>query len=79
LIGAPRETCSQALLPEPIRLERTYATSAATIWELWTTAEGIESWWAPDGYVTEVRALDVRPGGALVYAMTAVRRRRSSS
>ena len=39
---------------EPIRLERTYNTSAATIWELWTTAAGIESWWAPDGYVTEV-------------------------
>ena len=56
---------------EPVRLERTYAASAATIWELWTTAEGIESWWAPDGYVTEVRKLDVRPGGELVYAMTA--------
>ena len=56
---------------EPIRLERTYDTSAATIWELWTTAEGIESWWAPDGYVTEVQKLDLRPGGELVYTMTA--------
>jgi uncharacterized protein YndB with AHSA1/START domain len=56
---------------EPIRLERTYDTSPATIWELWTTAEGIESWWSPDGFVTEVHKLDVRPGGELVYAMTA--------
>jgi len=56
---------------EPIRLERTYDTSAATIWELWTTAEGIESWWSPDGYVTQVRKLDLRPGGELVYAITA--------
>jgi uncharacterized protein YndB with AHSA1/START domain len=56
---------------EPIRLERSYDTSAATIWELWTTAEGIESWWAPDGYVTEVRELELRPGGELVHAMTA--------
>ena len=56
---------------EPIRLERTYDTSPATIWELWTSAEGIESWWSPDGFVTEVRKLEVRPGGELVYAMTA--------
>lgn len=32
---------------------------------------GIESWWAPDGFAVEVRALDLRPGGELVYAMTA--------
>lgn len=56
---------------EPIRLERTSDTSPATIWELWTTAEGIESWWSPDGFVTEVRTLAARPGGELVYAMTA--------
>ena len=56
---------------EPTRLERTYDTSLDTIWELWTTAQGIESWWSPDGFVTEVRKLDVRPGGELVYAMTA--------
>jgi uncharacterized protein YndB with AHSA1/START domain len=56
---------------QPIRLERTYPTSAATIWELWTTPEGIESWWSPDGFVTEVRTLDLRPGGELTYAMTA--------
>ena len=56
---------------EPIRLERSYPESAATIWELWTTADGIESWWAPDGYVAEVRELDLRPDGDLVYAMTA--------
>jgi uncharacterized protein YndB with AHSA1/START domain len=53
------------------RLERTYAVSPETVWELWTTAAGIEQWWAPDGFVTEVRALDLRVGGELVHAMTA--------
>jgi uncharacterized protein YndB with AHSA1/START domain len=53
------------------RIERTYPTSPDTIWELWTTAEGIESWWSPDGFVTDVRELDLRPGGRLVHAMTA--------
>src|SRR5689334_22825193 len=53
------------------RLERTYAAPPEVIWELWTTPEGIEQWWAPDGFETSVRALDLRPGGELVYAMTA--------
>jgi uncharacterized protein YndB with AHSA1/START domain len=53
------------------RLEQTYDASPETIWEMWTTAAGIESWWSPDGFVTEVRALDLRPGGELVHAMTA--------
>jgi uncharacterized protein YndB with AHSA1/START domain len=53
------------------RLERTYAASPEAIWELWTTAGGIESWWAPDGFSTDVQVFDLRPGGQLVYAMTA--------
>ena len=53
------------------RLERIYDAQPATIWDLWTTARGIESWWAPDGFITEVRQLELRPGGELVYAMTA--------
>jgi uncharacterized protein YndB with AHSA1/START domain len=53
------------------RLERTYTATPETIWELWTTPEGIESWWAPEGFKAEVRALDLRPGGELVHAMTA--------
>jgi uncharacterized protein YndB with AHSA1/START domain len=52
-------------------LRRTYPASSEAIWELWTTPRGIGQWWAPDGFVTEVRALDLRPGGTLVYTMTA--------
>ena len=59
------------MLPRMTTLTRSYATAPETIWELWTTAEGIERWWAPDGFTTEVRALDLRPGGELTYAMTA--------
>jgi uncharacterized protein YndB with AHSA1/START domain len=53
------------------RLERTYPTSPRAIWQLWTTAEGIESWWAPDGFEVTVETLELRPGGRLVYTMTA--------
>ena len=39
---------------------------------MWTTREGIESWWGPEGFATKVHKLELRPGGELLYAMTAV-------
>jgi uncharacterized protein YndB with AHSA1/START domain len=58
-------------VPEQHRIERTYPTSAEDVWQLWTTREGIESWWAPDGFTVEVEKLELEPGGELVYTMTA--------
>jgi uncharacterized protein YndB with AHSA1/START domain len=52
-------------------IERTVAAQPQTVWDLWTTADGIGQWWAPDGFRTDVDALDLRPGGELVYTMTA--------
>ena len=57
--------------PDAVRLERTYEAHAELIWELWTTAAGLEEWFAPDGFQTRVSELDVRPGGQLRYIMTA--------
>jgi uncharacterized protein YndB with AHSA1/START domain len=54
-----------------ITIERTYIASIEDVWDLWTTKEGIESWWGPDGFAVKVRMLDLRPGGELQYAMTA--------
>jgi uncharacterized protein YndB with AHSA1/START domain len=54
-----------------ITLERTYQATLQEVWDLWTTAEGIESWWGPEGFSVKVRTLDLRPGGQLHYAMTA--------
>ena len=54
-----------------ITLERTYKASVEDVWDMWTTKEGIESWWGPDGFSVKVRKLDLRPGGELHYAMTA--------
>ena len=56
---------------DKIRIERIYDTSAQTIWRLWTAAEGIQSWWAPDGFTVKVVKLDLKPRGELVYTMTA--------
>ena len=41
------------------------------MWELWTTKQGFESWWGPQGFRADVRVLDARPGGALEYDMVA--------
>jgi uncharacterized protein YndB with AHSA1/START domain len=55
-----------------ITIERTYEASIGDVWDLWTTKEGIEAWWGPDGFSTKVHELDLRPGGKLCYAMTAI-------
>jgi uncharacterized protein YndB with AHSA1/START domain len=54
-----------------ITIERTYQAPLEDVWELWTTAEGIESWWGPDGFETKVYKLELWPKGELHYAMTA--------
>jgi uncharacterized protein YndB with AHSA1/START domain len=55
-----------------ITLERTYDASIEDVWDLWTTKDGIESWWGPEGFSVTVRELDLRAGGKLLYTMTAV-------
>jgi uncharacterized protein YndB with AHSA1/START domain len=55
-----------------VSIERTFKAPIAEVWELWTTKDGIESWWGPPGFEVKVRTLDVRRGGELLYAMTAV-------
>jgi uncharacterized protein YndB with AHSA1/START domain len=57
--------------PHAVRLERAYDAPAEQVWELLTTAAGLEEWWAPDGFETRVTELDLRPGGHVSYTMTA--------
>jgi uncharacterized protein YndB with AHSA1/START domain len=52
-------------------IERTYRASIEDVWALWTTKEGFESWWGPQGFRAEVQELDARVGGALRYEMIA--------
>src|ERR1700730_3542483 len=53
-------------------IQRVYAASIDEAWALWTTKSGIESWWGPEGFDVIVTSLDLRPGGDLIYLMTAV-------
>ena len=53
-------------------IERVFPATLDEVWELWTTRDGIEAWWGPDGFRVEVRTLELWPGGTLAYAMIAV-------
>jgi uncharacterized protein YndB with AHSA1/START domain len=53
-------------------MERFYRAPVEDVWSLWTTKDGIESWWGPGGFAVTVLKLDLRPGGQLLYLMTAV-------
>lgn len=52
-------------------VERTYRAGVQELWELWTTKDGFESWWGPEGFRVEVQAMEARPGGELRYDMIA--------
>lgn len=54
-----------------LTIERTFDASIEDLWELCTTRDGIESWWGPEGFSVSVREMEMRPGGKLVYEMTA--------
>jgi uncharacterized protein YndB with AHSA1/START domain len=56
---------------QKIVIERTYRASLEEVWELWTTKQGFESWWGPQGFRVEVQEIDARVGGALRYEMIA--------
>lgn len=51
--------------------ERTYRARVEELWDLWTTKEGFESWWGPDGFRAEVQMIEPRLGGMLNYEMIA--------
>jgi uncharacterized protein YndB with AHSA1/START domain len=38
-----------------ITLERLYRAELQDVWDLWTTKDGIESWWGPGGFTVVVR------------------------
>lgn len=63
---------TRAARPRTITLERRLDAPIEDVWEMWTTTDGIEAWWGPDGFAVTVHHLELRAGGELRYAMTAV-------
>jgi uncharacterized protein YndB with AHSA1/START domain len=59
------------IMSDTTTIERTIAATPQQVWDLWTTADGISRWWAPEGFRTDVQEIDLVEGGTLVYTMTA--------
>ena len=54
-----------------VTIERRFNAAIEDVWDLWTTKDGIESWWGPDGFEVTVRKLELHQGGAFLYSMSA--------
>lgn len=54
---------------ELVRLvaRRTIHAPIDAVWNLWGTASGLESWWAPEGTTLRVERLEFRPGGRIEF------------
>lgn len=57
---------------DSISFERVYDAPIDDVWALWTTKEGLEEWYAPEGLRLDVLLLEPRVGGAFKHVMTAV-------
>ncbi len=65
-------TDKSASAAKAIQFERSYEAAVEDLWDLWTTKEGFESWWGPEGFRVEVHAIEPWVGGRLFYDMIAV-------
>ena len=65
------QSATEAATKSKIVIERAYQASVEELWELWTTKEGFESWWGPEGFRAEVHAIEARVNGKLHYDMIA--------
>ncbi|MBN3788427.1 SRPBCC family protein [Burkholderia sp. Ac-20353] len=45
-------------------INRELRAPRAALWRAWTDPELLQQWWCPKPWTTEVRAFDLRPGGA---------------
>lgn len=51
-------------------ISRLLKAPRASLWRAWTEPDRLKQWWCPRPWVTEVRAFDLRPGGAFHTVMS---------
>jgi uncharacterized protein YndB with AHSA1/START domain len=62
----------KAVSPKQFVIDRTLKAPVEKVWKMWTTKEGLEKWWGPEGFSSKVSHLDVRVGGRFEIVMTAL-------
>jgi uncharacterized protein YndB with AHSA1/START domain len=50
-------------------LTRTFNAARKLVFQVWTDPKHLAQWWGPRGFTTQIREMDVRPGGAWRYVM----------
>jgi uncharacterized protein YndB with AHSA1/START domain len=50
-------------------LTRTFNAPRKLVFKAWTDPKHLAQWWGPRGFTTNIREMDVRPGGVWRYAM----------
>lgn len=52
-----------------LTITRTIRAPRALVWKAWTNPDHLKEWWCPKPWTTEVRAFDLRAGGAFYTFM----------
>jgi uncharacterized protein YndB with AHSA1/START domain len=55
--------------PQDLVISRLVRAPRAALWRAWTDPQLLKEWWCPKPWTTEVRAFDLRPGGAFYTFM----------
>ena len=55
--------------PQDLVIARLLSAPRAALWQAWSDPVLLEQWWCPKPWTTEVRAFDLRPGGAFHTVM----------
>ena len=50
--------------PQDLVISRLLSAPRAKLWRAWSDPALLKEWWCPKPWATEVRAFDMRPGGA---------------
>jgi uncharacterized protein YndB with AHSA1/START domain len=50
--------------PQDLVISRLVRAPRAVLWRAWTDPALLKEWWCPRPWTTQVRAMDLRPGGA---------------
>jgi len=56
-------------VPQDLVISRIVRAPRAALWRAWTDPDLLKEWWCPKPWTTEVRAFDLRPGGAFYTFM----------
>ena len=50
-------------------MSRTFDAPRDLVWRAWTDQKHLAGWWGPKGFTVKSLALDLRPGGTMLYCL----------